>query len=58
MNPEQYYSRVVMIENIKGKKMRTDTLFFVSDFINCNPTYELNQSYLFGTLLFVNSDEK
>lgn len=47
MNPDQYYARVLMIENIKGKKVRTDTLFFISEFTKCDPIYGLNQSYLF-----------
>jgi hypothetical protein len=47
MNPNQYYARVLMVDNIKGKILRTDTLFFTSEFTNCDPKYELNQSYLF-----------
>ncbi len=42
-----YYARVVVLENIKGTFVSTDTLLFVSEFTNCDPTYELNQSYLF-----------
>ena len=47
MNPDQYYARVIMIENIKGSITQTDTLFFVSEFTNCEPRYEISQSYLF-----------
>lgn len=47
MNPDQYYARVIMIENIKGKQVRKDTMFFTSQLTNCDPRYELNQSYLF-----------
>lgn len=47
MNPDQYYARVIMIDNIKGNTLKTDTLLFISEFTNCDPRYELNQSYLF-----------
>ena len=47
MNPDQYYARVIMIENIKGDTTQTDTLFFVSELTNCDPIYEVSQSYLF-----------
>jgi len=47
LNPDQYYARVLMIKNIKGDTVIKDTLFFTSEFTNCDPTYELNQSYLF-----------
>jgi hypothetical protein len=47
MNPDLYYAKVVMIENLKGNTVRTDTLFFTSSFTNCDPYYELNESYLF-----------
>ena len=46
-NQNLYYAKVIMTENLKGNRVRTDTLLFVSEFTNCDPTYELNQSYLF-----------
>ncbi|PKL80849.1 MAG: hypothetical protein CVV25_02730 [Ignavibacteriae bacterium HGW-Ignavibacteriae-4] len=47
MYPDRYYAKVIMIENIKGKKVMSDTMFFTSEFTNCDPRYELIQSYLF-----------
>jgi len=47
MHPDQLYARVVMIDNIKGDTIRTDTLLFTSKFTNCDPIYEQDQSYLF-----------
>lgn len=45
--PKRFYAKVLIIKEIKNTKVTTDTQFFVSDFTNCDPEYELNQIYLF-----------
>lgn len=47
MYPDQFYAKVIMTENIKGDTLKVDTLLFTSEFTNCDPIYEINQSYLF-----------
>ncbi len=48
LNPDNYfYAKVVMTQQIKGGVSKTDTLFFTSNFTNCDPIYQLDQSYLF-----------
>ncbi|MER3328848.1 MAG: hypothetical protein RIF34_04655 [Candidatus Kapaibacterium sp.] len=47
MYPDRYYARVILIDNIKGNNIEIDTMFFTSEFSNCDPSYKINQSYLF-----------
>lgn len=42
-----YRVKVLIIEKLKTGRLKTDTLEFTSDFSNCDPIYELNESYLF-----------
>ncbi len=47
MKDRGYRVRVVIIEKIKTKQLKYDTLEFTSDFSGCDPVYKLNESYLF-----------
>jgi hypothetical protein len=42
-----YMVKVLVLEKLKTGKLKSDTLEFVSDFSNCDPIYELGETYLF-----------
>ena len=44
---KRYTAKVRIVEYLKKGELEIDILVFTSDFTNCDPLYELGESYLF-----------
>ena len=44
---KSYTAKVLILEKLKTGKLKSDTLEFTSEFSNCDPLYELGETYLF-----------
>ena len=44
---KSFRAKVLVLKRLKTGELKSDTLEFTSDYTNCDPIYELGESYLF-----------